>query len=608
MRTAQNSGCWAIGKSRHEFKSIASMGSCRSTAPRHQTNIRSGTKYVSSSRPRLLVSGDSDEAASQFFRIMGDSVELVPPGIPGAEADGVLFAGEFAKRTQDLQLCAQGFLDSVPDALVLVDSENKVVWHNQMLQNMAGSESSLIGLSFLEALGSPELISPSVLPTSMDPGPDKVLKVILKMAERKFVAIRASRSPLPVGDGQTLPFTTIVARDVSEEILENQKREALYRAGIELGDLSPEEVTEMSPEDRSELLKDKILEYSQEILGFETIEIRVINPGSGELLPLLQVGMQPEAATRQLFAKAQDNGVTGYVAATRESHLCSDTQTDPLYLSGAADARSSLTVPLIMHDEVLGTFNVESPGAQGFDQKDLEFLEVFGCVVAMAVNQLQLLVAEKVTAASESSARLQRDIALPTDDILSSATAILEKYIGHDPDVCEKLQSILDNTRTIRGKIVRVSEGADTGDVGFPGTSSRQRVERPVLTDKRILVVDSDETVLKSAHDLLDKHNCTVEAVRSGKEACQMARTHHYDVVLTDIRLPDMNGYQCFCEMQEIDDRLPVILMTGFGYDAGHSIVKSRQRGLKSVLYKPFRREQLLSEVEKAVTPPAPHE
>jgi two-component system, sensor histidine kinase SagS len=563
---------------------------------------------VSSSRPRLLVSGDSDEAASQFCRIMGDSVELVPPGIPGAEADGVLFAGEFAKRTQDLQLCAQGFLDSVPDALVLVDSENKVVWHNQMLQNMVGSEASLVGLSFLEALESPQLISPAVLPTNMDPGPHKVLKAILKMAERKFVAIRASRSPLPVSDGQSLPFTTIVARDVSEEILENQKREALYRAGIELGDLSPEEVTEMSPEDRSELLKDKILEYSQDILGFDTIEIRVINPGSGELLPLLQVGMQAEAATRQLFTSAEGNGVTGYVAATRKSHLCSDTQTDPLYLSGAADARSSLTVPLIMHDEVLGTFNVESPGAQGFDQKDLEFLEVFGCVVAMAVNQLQLLVAEKVTTATESSARLQRDIALPTDDILSSATAILEKYIGHDPDVCEKLQSILDNTRTIRGKIVRVSEEADSVDVGFPGTSGRQRVERPALTDKRILVVDSDETVLKSAHDLLDKHNCTVEAVRSGMEACQMARTHHYDVVLTDISLPDMNGYECFCEMQDIDNRLPVILMTGFGYDAGHSIVKSRQRGLKSVLYKPFRREQLLSEVEKAVTPPPPHE
>lgn len=540
---------------------------------------------------------------------MGDSIEVVRPGAPDADsADGFLVTGEFAKRTPDLQLCAQGFLDSVSDALVLIDAESTVVWHNQTFQKMAGSEQSLIGLPFLDALQNPVLLSPAVLPNNMDPGPDQVLKVILKMAERKFVAIRASRSPLPIGNGASQPFTTIVVRDVSEEILENHKREALYKAGIELGDLSPDEVTGMLHHERSELLKENILAYAQDILGFDTIEIRVLNPETNELIPLLEVGMQEEAATRRLFAENEGNGVTGHVAATRQSHLCGDTKTDPFYLSGAADARSSLTVPLIMHDEVLGTFNVESPGAEGFDAKDLEFLEVFGCVVAMALNQLQLLVAEKVTTATKSSDRLRREIALPTDDILSSATAILEKYIGHDPDVCEKLQAIVDNTRTIRGQIDLISEDVDAGDTAFLATTSRTRVERPALKGKRILVVDSDDSVLKTAHELLERHNCTVEAVRSGKEACQMARSHHYDVVLTDISLPDMNGYECFCSILEIDDRLPVILMTGFGYDAGHSIVKSRQRGLKSVLYKPFRREQLLTEVEKAVTPPPPHE
>jgi len=564
---------------------------------------------LGSSRPRLVVSGDTDEVSKQFCSIMGDHVEVVrPEALGAATADGFLLTGGFARRTQDLQLCAQGFLDSVPDALVLVDQENRVVWHNQMFRSMAGGTAPLIGQSFLAALGNPELISPSVLPLNMDPGPDQVLKAILKIAERQFVAIRATRSPLPTGAGRTQAFTTIVVRDVSEEILENQKREALYRAGIELGDLSPEEVTDMLHDQRTELLKEKVLEYAQDILGFETIEIRVLNPETKELLPLLEVGMQEEAATRRLFASEQGNGVTGYVAATRKSHLCRDTKADPLYISGAVDARSSLTVPLIMHDEVLGTFNVESPGAQGFDTKDLEFLEVFGCVVAMALNQLQLLVAEKMTTATASSDRLRREIALPTDDILSSATAILEKYMGHDPDVCDKLQRILDNTRAIRGQIDRVSKVVESEDTGFLTSTSRLKTERPALKDKRILVVDGDESVLKSAHDLLDRHNCTVEAVRTGMEACQMARGHNYDVVLADIRLPDMNGYECFCRIQDINDRLPVILMTGFGYDAGHSVVKSRQRGLKSVLYKPFRREQLLTEIEKAVTPPPPHE
>ncbi|MCA9051962.1 MAG: response regulator [Planctomycetaceae bacterium] len=566
---------------------------------------------MSPSRPTLLVSVDSDEAASQFCQIMADRVELVrpvPPGRPHFDTDGILFAGAFAKRQEDLQLCAAGFLDSIPDGLVLVNSENHIVWHNQMFANLADRKTTLVGLPFLEALGNPELQSPSVLPLNMDPGPDQVIKAVLKLAEKKFLAIRASRSNLKSLDGHQRPFTSVVVRDVSEEILENQKREALFRAGIELGDLSPEEITQMSHSDRVQLLKEKILEYSQDILGFETIEIRVLDPLSNELLPLLEVGMDPEAATRRLYAEEEDNGVTGYVASTGKSHLCRDTKADPHYLQGAADARSSLTVPLVMHDEVLGTFNVESPGIQGFDQKDLEFLEMFGSVVAMAVNQLQLLVAEKVTAATASSDRLRNELALPTDDILSGATAILEKYIGHDPDVCEKLHKILENTRAIRNCIEQVSEDADAEDTGFQSTVLRPRAERPALRGKRILVVDSDEQVLRSAHELLDRHNCTVEAVRSAREACQMARSHHYDVVLTDIRLPDMNGYECFCELRRIADRLPVILMTGFGYDAGHSIVKCRQQGLKSVLYKPFRLEQLLTEVEKAVTPPPPLE
>ena len=84
-----------------------------------------------------------------------------------------------------------------------------------------------------------------------------------------------------------------------------------------------------------------------------------------------------------------------------------------------------------------------------------------------------------------------------------------------------------------------------------------------------------------------------------------MARTFHYDAVLADIRLPDMTGYECFVSLRKIHSHLVIILMTGYGYDPSHSIVKARQDGLKAVLYKPFRLEQLLNEVENAVTPTA---
>jgi DNA-binding response OmpR family regulator len=77
-------------------------------------------------------------------------------------------------------------------------------------------------------------------------------------------------------------------------------------------------------------------------------------------------------------------------------------------------------------------------------------------------------------------------------------------------------------------------------------------------------------------------------------------RDEAYDIILADIRLPDMSGHQLMMQLKELVDPVPLILMTGFGYDPGHSIVKARQAGLhpKAILYKPFRLDQLLAGVE----------
>ena len=71
-------------------------------------------------------------------------------------------------------------------------------------------------------------------------------------------------------------------------------------------------------------------------------------------------------------------------------------------------------------------------------------------------------------------------------------------------------------------------------------------------------------------------------------------------MIIADVRLPDMSGHQLLLRLKEIMDPVPLVLMSGFGYDPGHSIVKARQNGLhpNAVLYKPFRLDQLLETVE----------
>ena len=73
-------------------------------------------------------------------------------------------------------------------------------------------------------------------------------------------------------------------------------------------------------------------------------------------------------------------------------------------------------------------------------------------------------------------------------------------------------------------------------------------------------------------------------------------------MILADIRLPDMSGYELLLKLRELLDPVPLVLMTGFGYDPGHSIVKARQAGIDLVLFKPFRIDQLLDTIEKAIS------
>ncbi len=136
----------------------------------------------------------------------------------------------------------------------------------------------------------------------------------------------------------------------------------------------------------------------------------------------------------------------------------------------------------------------------------------------------------------------------------------------------------------------------------------------PRLGGARLLVVDADEAIRRSAHHLLGHQGASVETARDAREAIALMRQAPYSAALVDIRLPDLDGYEAFKRLREVQPNVPIILMTGFGWDPTHSIVKARQDGLQTVLYKPFRSDRLMEAVEQALrTPsavpsPSPHE
>jgi CheY-like chemotaxis protein len=116
-----------------------------------------------------------------------------------------------------------------------------------------------------------------------------------------------------------------------------------------------------------------------------------------------------------------------------------------------------------------------------------------------------------------------------------------------------------------------------------------------------ILVADDEPNIRNTISDILRKYHATVTVATSGLEAISLLEHTHFDLVVSDIKMPDKTGYDVFAAAHKHDSHLPVILMTGFGYDPNHSIVRASQEGLQAVLFKPFKVEQLLSEVRRAL-------
>jgi CheY-like chemotaxis protein len=216
---------------------------------------------------------------------------------------------------------------------------------------------------------------------------------------------------------------------------------------------------------------------------------------------------------------------------------------------------------------------------------------------------LELLEREKSTTAQASLEAVAREVAMPADEILNTATRLLHKTPADQPEDAELLRRIIASVRTIKTAVRSV--GAKL-EVPLP-SSPRDAALTEKLNGRRVLVVDCDERIRRSAHALLGKYGCQVETARSGREAVEMADAGHYDAFLLDIRLPDGSAYECYRNIRDRQPNATPVMMTCFGYDSAHSIVKARQDGLRAVLFKPFRPDQVLDVLTNPPPPPPPN-
>ena len=116
---------------------------------------------------------------------------------------------------------------------------------------------------------------------------------------------------------------------------------------------------------------------------------------------------------------------------------------------------------------------------------------------------------------------------------------------------------------------------------------------------KKVLVIDDEQIVLDSVNKILTPENFDVHTTSDPKQGIRLAITEPFDIVLTDIRMPDVDGFQVLRDIKRRKPSVPVLMITGFA--AINSAVQAMKLGAVNYIEKPFTPNELVRVVSSAI-------
>lgn len=115
----------------------------------------------------------------------------------------------------------------------------------------------------------------------------------------------------------------------------------------------------------------------------------------------------------------------------------------------------------------------------------------------------------------------------------------------------------------------------------------------------RLLLIEDDPTTSRSIEMMLTKANLNVYSTDLGEEGIELAKLYDYDLLLLDLSLPDMSGYDVLRQLRLAKINTPILILSGA--DDTHNKLRGFESGADDYMTKPFHREELVARIHAIV-------
>ena len=106
------------------------------------------------------------------------------------------------------------------------------------------------------------------------------------------------------------------------------------------------------------------------------------------------------------------------------------------------------------------------------------------------------------------------------------------------------------------------------------------------IKNSSVLIIDDEEEIRKLLKNIFEEEGAKVELAKSGSEGFSKLMNTHFDIVLIDLMMPQMDGFEAIRAIRQIDPIIPIIIITG--YATQDNIKKCLELGANDYFSKPF--------------------
>ncbi len=344
-----------------------------------------------------------------------------------------------------------------------------------------------------------------------------------------------------------------------------------------------------------------VVKQLTEFFRIEHVAIFKFDPSGLELILAYSSGFPEESiqsfqSLRKLMA---EQGIFKRLVDTRIPQIVNDipeTEKGLFPLAENQGLKSMIAVPVFSGEKLWGILTAFSQEKFKFKEEDAKIISLFGGQIGQLLDffshylrdNLDEFLVQILGSIELLNFRYRDRKNVPTSEILDAQNRLKNRVLSYVGGLDRKSPERITSEEKTKNEEIKLPPGNELS-IEEVITIQGEKEEPPKA--KRVLVIDDQPIVTDLLVDVLERMNYKSEVASCGKDGVEMFEKNMYDLVITDLGMPDMSGWEVSNAVKQKNPHVPVVVITGWGIDPDPDKMKDSE--VDFIINKPFQIDQL---------------